>query len=524
MIPKVFVSFSGRDTKVIARLLIALNRYRVSVWDYTREGTRIPFGANISDYCKLQIEEAQYFFAFISCNTVSSEFGGYAQEETRHALQLRKTSRSDLVIVPVVDSSAPFPTICPPYDQLSGVLRLEFDSSLDTSIDNVVRTFCVETVGIDAVPTFHADPRIRFIEHFRLEYRDFEATHKGSGPEYLSRAGEIRLDQLTEEFSEVASRPKADWDEALTVIQEIHRTLKKRNLAEEFYFLHPMRGLCYFELGDYSRAMSAFDAAIAHKKADAHAFAGRALVAARIGNQEAALRDLVRAESFAGVVIPWEIRFNITCLLLASEQPVELDEVLLRVNADLLELDDWAKFKTMLGVYYFRRNALVEAETVLRAVVDRKVEGRVIADDNAVAWYAEVLSSRGKSGLAAQMLVCEASERNSPDLLYRAAYLYLDMKRVRKALEVFESLCKGTPVMKIQYLVGYMRLLRKVGELRKCILISEKIVAIIEERTSMNAEDHFYLGYCHYIRGNTELAGYEHKLGRSFSQTPFDQL
>ena len=151
-VPKVFISFSGRDTKIISRLLIALNRYRLCVWDYTREGTRIPFGADITAYCRLQIEEAQYFFAFISQNTVSRELGGYAREETRYALQLRETFRPDLVIVPVCDTSEPAPLVSPPpYDQLSGFLRLEFDGSSDTSIEDEVRRFCVETAGIDAV-------------------------------------------------------------------------------------------------------------------------------------------------------------------------------------------------------------------------------------------------------------------------------------------------------------------------------------------------------------------------------------
>ena len=522
-VPKVFISFSGRDTKIISRLLIALNRYRLCVWDYTREGTRIPFGADITAYCRLQIEEAQYFFAFISQNTVSRELGGYAREETRYALQLRETFRPDLVIVPVCDTSEPAPLVSPPpYDQLSGFLRLEFDGSSDTSIEDEVRRFCVETAGIDAVPVFQVDPRIRLIEHFRREYRDFEEAHPRDQHGGLSRADQIQLERLTLDFSEVASGRNPDWQDALAVIQEISRNLRRRNLEQEFYFLVPMRGLCYFELGDYTRAKSEFDLAVAHKRADAHAFAGRALVAARMGNQEEALKDLLRAESCSGPAIPWEIRFNIACLLLASEQPVALDSVLLRVDAELLELDDWVKFKTMLGVYHLRRNAFAEAENVLRTVVDRKVGGLSIADENAVVWYAEVLKRIGLAERAAGRLVCEARIHNSPDLLYRAAYLYLEINKVGEALKVFESLYEDTS--NVKYMVGYMRLLRKLGRFRRCALVCEKIISIMEDRTTMNAEDHFYLGFCHHIRGNAALANHEHKLGRSFSETPYHEL
>ena len=520
----VFVSFSGRDTGVIRRLLAALNRYPLTVWDYSREGYRIPFGEQISDYCKTRIEEAHYFLAFISSNTVSQDFGGYAQEETRHALQVSRSTRRDLVIVPVVDTSEPFPPLNAPYDELSGRLRLEFDGRCDESIEEATRAFCVETLHLDPVPTFRVDPRIRLIEHFRSEYRDFEHQY-GDGHERMPPRGEyVRLDRLIEQFSETTSGSKPNWEEALSILQEISRTLRKYHLEEELYFILPMRGLCYYELGDFARAKSSFDSAILHKKADAHAFAGRALVEARLGQSEDALKDLLNAESCTGPAIPWEIRFNIACLLLASEQPVDLDDELLLVNPELLEPEDWVKFRTLHAVYLFKRGSVADAEAILRSVLERRVDGVSIADDNAVIWYAEVLGAEGHVELAADKLSFEATARNNPDLQYRAAYTYLEGNKLNKALQAFESLCTVTRFDNVKYMIGYIRLLKTVGNLERCLELCRRVIEVAQNRTNITFEDHYYLGLCHHILGNAQLSEYEFALGKSFAKTPYYQL
>lgn len=521
---KLFVSFSEQDALSVGKLLSALRKQNLTVWDYTLEGDRIGHGEVILEACKRQIGSADYFLAFVSVHTCCDSWT-YAQEETSYAVMLRDRGEKP-IIVPVVDISMPVPRLSGPYVHLAGILRLEFDGRSQLSADEAVRRLCTETLQVDYIPQFKIDPRIRLIQQFRGEYRAFETAEvSADSARNLPKPDYHRLDRLMEEFSEEASQSDPDWQEALTIVSEALRIIRKNKIENNFYFPLVMRGICEYELGDYSSAKRTFNRASEHPRADGHAISGLALICWSQHEYASALELLGTAAAQYGDAVPWEIRFNMICIALANEGQISVDPDLLKVNPDLLEVDDWVKYKTLLGAYYVKSGQYLKAREELSPVIERRVEGNSVATESALSWYAECLMKLGQGRRAVRMLVDEADSRGDGELYYRAAHLCIELNDLEKSAWIYEILCSNEKFNKLKYYLGYARVLYHLGRHEDMRAVCWKLLSRARNLTTITPEDHFNIGFAHYLLCDFDRARYEHEMaGKGFLNISYSDL
>lgn len=520
---KLFVSFTGDDTPAISRLLSALRKQNLTVWDYTLEGERIAPGDSISEVCRRRIDEAEYFLAFLSSNTFSPQRGRYAQQETRYALQRATSDGSNGLphLVPVLDLSSPLPNLPDPYIQLSDLLRLEFDGTSQPSADEAVRRFCKETLGIDYVLPIKVDPRIRLIEYFWQEWQDFQVSEERNR---LSRSDYFQLDKSMQKFSKEVSQQQPNWEKALITVSAALQLVEDNDVEQFFYFPVVMKGLCQFESGNLEAACRTFELAAQHPRADGNAWAGVALVHWSQHNYAEALSDLQKAAQLYGDSVPWELRFNMICALLAEGCKISLDDQLIEVDPDQLEPEDWVKYKTLKGVYYFQTGRYSKARDELAQVLTRVVDGKSLADENAVIWYSECLCALGQLSAAVRVLMDEAKGRHSGNLYYLAAHLKIELGDLEGSARVFETLCSDPQLVTIKYLVGYARLLKLLGRLDEMRAVCRRALEMVQRLSSYSEEDHFNIGFAHYLLGDYSVADYERGLSGTFRDKSYATL
>ncbi len=514
----IFVSFSGRDSMSVQKLLSALQRQNLTYWDYSREGEQIPPGSDIAQECTRRIDAASHFLAVMSAHTCSADYGYHPQRETLYAIA-RRRDKSVPVIVPVVDTSSPFPEIVGPYKELNGLLRLSFDGTSQESVDRAVRKFCIETMGIDYSPSFPIDPRIRLIERFREEFKNFERS-PAANPHFL-RADYILLDDLMQQFSKDVSGERPEWKKALTRIGFAIDMIETHGLQREFYFPPIMRGLCEYELGRYDEAAETFTTATRHSRADVHAYAGLALIAWRNQDYASALRHLHSAERHSSGAMPWELQFNIVCAALASEEPVVFNDDLLKVDSSRLTPEDRIKYETLVGVYYCKTGRYQDAKTRLSGVVRRSQDDPSLADESAIIWLAECMVKLSEYRQAIRLLVSEGKLRVSGELYYRAARISVDhLGDISGACRLYESIYNDPHLISLKYALEYARTLAASGRAEHKA-VCNRVLALARAKSGLNAEEHFYVGFAYYLLGNRALAEYEHDQGRQFATIPY---
>ena len=502
-----FVSFSGRDSNVAQKLLSALQRQGIDVWDYSREGDAIAPGADIGSECRRRIDHAQYFLAVITASSCSREHGYYPQLETCYALQRRDQTGGAPVIVPVIDTRNPAPEMTGPYRQLAGVLRLSMDSSAQESVDEAVRRFCIDTVRAGCRPSFPIDPRIRLIEGFRAEYEEFERRH--SAEQLFSRAEYATLIRSMEQFSRAVSLQPPQWKKALIPIGNALSIIEEHHCEAEFYFPLVMQGLCELELGRLDDAAESFSRADRHDRAhsDAHAMTGLALVSWRRHDYGSALEHLRRAEERCSERVPWELRFNIMCAALAANRPLRFSEELLKVDRTLLTPEDDAKYTTILGIHLLQEGRYHEAKRELIRAVARS---DALGDNGPITWLADCMVRLGESRAAVDLLAAQAARRQSGDLYYRAARIRVEMGDLDGAAELYETIATRPRLRAPKHLIEYARVLKVLGRTARMRAVCETLAGDVLSQAVTTPEDRFLSRFAWFLLGKRELSASEH--------------
>jgi tetratricopeptide (TPR) repeat protein len=520
--PAVFVSFSGSDARSSRKLISALERQECNVWDYSQDGEDIPPGAEIAQECLRRIDASDYFLAVLSDSTFDHTTGRYPRLETDYAIQ-RLSATGRPVIVPVVDTRLPM-TLQPPapYNRLGGLLRLEFDSGSQASVDEAVRRFCTRTLGVAYTPAFRLDPRIRLIDRFRNEYEAIEA-HSASvsgmrGRDYSA------LERCMEEFTEEVSSDCPDWKEALIILGEAFRILRKNGLEGHFYFMLIMRGMCELELQQYTNARISFETAINHERVDAHAFVGLTQCEWRIGSYHAALQHLRQATVRFGGNVPWELQFNIAAAAYACGELIDLSAELLAVNPEELQFEDWSKYTLLKALYYRSTGRTTNQIAALAEVLTQHRDRGCAPPEEAVVMLSETLFELGDDREALETLVRHAEQWKSGDLYHRAARMALERHGPEEARGLYDAFLANPDLATIKYLLGYARVLSLLGLETETRSACNRLFSLASTMSIVTPEDHFYIGFAHYLCGNFELAEYERTLARAFTRSRYEEL
>jgi tetratricopeptide (TPR) repeat protein len=516
----VFVSFSGRDSSFAQKLLSAFQRQDLEVWDYSREGERIAPGAGIDEECRRRIDAAAYFIALLTDSSCSVQHGYYPQLETSYALARRRDTGKP-VVVPVINSRCELPELVGPYRELEGILRLAMDAGSQGSVDDAVRRFCVDTAGIPYRPPFPVDPRIRLIEAFRSEYEAFERKYAGTA--LFSRADYAALTRAMEQFSQAVGAQPPHWKRALVVIGHALNIIEEQSCEADFYFPLVMQGLCEYELGRDQDAAESFVKADRHPRAmsDGHALAGLALIAWRNEDYGAALQHLRTAEQRSSAAVAWELRFNIICAALATGQPLEFSDDLLRVDRSLLTPEDICKYSTLMGVHLLHQRRYREAKSELLHALQYLDDS---SDHSPITWLAECMDHLGETRAALQLLASLGAARKSGELMYRAARLALELADVDITLELYETISADPNLAAPKYLIEYARVLHVLNRTRRMRAICEAAIELLRTKAVVEAEDHFYMGFAYYLLGKHELSVHERAMAKEYGALDYSSL
>src|SRR5688572_15535686 len=124
---RLFVSFSTRDQAAVQMLFSALSAQHVGVWDYSREGERLPAGQPVAESLAAKIALCDYFLAVVSASSTDERLGRYSEFEVRSALDAGLLGRHRVLPLLLVASRPA--RWRGSYEELESLLHIELNPS-----------------------------------------------------------------------------------------------------------------------------------------------------------------------------------------------------------------------------------------------------------------------------------------------------------------------------------------------------------------------------------------------------------
>jgi tetratricopeptide (TPR) repeat protein len=496
---KIFVSFSSKDEDTIRMLFSALAVQHVDVWDYSREGEKLPLAHALEESLAGKIKSCDYFLAVVSASSTNALLGRNTEFEVRSALEAGLSKRGKLL--PLLLVTSPPAEWRGAYKELEGLLRVELNPSDQRQFDDAIRRIC-EYLSVPYVPPILNDPRVFFSRRFQQEMN----SQKVTPAEYVDLMNIIIgcAEKVTQN----------EWEEAGRLISLFLTLSVFKVPGVQFYYPQIIRGVCELQAGHFETAERAFAQATEHPLHDENSFGGLGhayFYQHRYSDALAAFRKALELQPSDK-----SIKFNIVGALLhagASVGGVTLPDILDRME---LSSEDRVKFDKMEGI------ALLEQGEYENAIkVFERMANRAQLDAASAIYYSRALEACGRVDEATDILRREATLQDDLNLYHHLADAYLKADMILEGLYVYEDILCRPGCCTRKYLVEYARILKAVDGLMNRMKMQEVCGRVLDPKnfddSPPTAEDFYYMGFANYLLGNHELAHYDYqRSGRLF--------
>lgn len=496
---KLFVSFSSRDQNAVRMLFSSLTVQHVDVWDYSREGEKLPLAQPVEESLAEKIRLCDYFLAVVSASSTDALLGRYTEFEVQSAIGAGLLERCRLL--PILLVTSPPAEWRGAYKGLEGLLRVELNPADQRQFDDAIRRIC-EYLSVPYVPPILNDPRVFFSRRFQQEMN----SQKVTPAEYVDL-----MNIIIGSAEKVAQN---QWEEAGRLIS-LFLTLAAFKLpGVRFYYPQIIKGVCELQAGRFETAERTFAQATEHPMHDENSFGGLGhayFYQHRYDEALAAFRkalDLQPADK--------SIEFNIMGALLhaaAHVGGVNLPDTLDRAE---LPPEDRIKVDKMKGIALIGRGEYEDAVEVFELIANRAQ-----LDAASAIYYARALEACGRVNDAIALLRSEATRQDDLNLYHHLADAYLRVGIIREGLRVYKDRLCRPGCRTRQYLVEYARILNAVDGVMNGVKMREVCGQVLDQKifgdSPPTAEDFYYMGFANYLLGNHELARYDYeRSGRLF--------
>jgi len=490
---KLFVSFSSRDQAAVRMLFSALAVQRVEVWDYSREGEKLPLAQPVEESLAEKIRRCDYFLAIVSASSTDDLLGRYTDFEVKNAIDAGMSKRGRLL--PLLLVTSPPAEWRGAYKGLKELLRVELNPSDQRQFDEAVRRIC-EYLSVPYTSPILNDPRVFFSRRFQQEMNGQKVTP----------ADYVDLMNIIIGCAQRVTRN--EWEEAWELISLFLKLADFRLLGVSFYYPQIIKGVCELQTERFEAAEQTFAQATDHPLHDENSFGGLGHSYFYQYRYDEALEAFKKALGLQPA--DKMIEFNIEATLLHTGVPI--GEVTLPDALDSAELtpDDYLKIGKIKGIALIRLGKYEDAAKVFESIASRTQ-----LDAASAIYYSRAMQACGRLKEAIVLLCHEAIRQEDVNLYHHLADAYLKAHMIREGLQVYHNKLCSPACRTRQYLVECARILHAVDGVKNEEKVREICGQVLDSKnfsdSPPSAVDFYYMGFANYLLGNYELARYDHE-------------
>lgn len=321
---QVFVSYSGRsrpDKDFAVRLLTRLKALGVDVWVYEERGSEVPVGAEINDYCRKQIRQADVFVAVVSESSLESPA---TRLEVAYALAVFGPGRIFQISTTLQDSTC-WPE---PYQALAPYKRADASAGRVIDLERCIEDLCAR-VEAEYSPPIDGAPRLPLVHRLTQEMRQAKPTDKTYEVGGFRHLQQIAMDAAS-------AYGEGRLEHVCSALDALEFELGRTYAGQSFYYPKLIKGVMRLELSgrraEYlDQARELFEELLHDSnltdKIDENLYAALAVAAIKRGAFAEAIGHYRQAERVVharGQVDP-DIIHNLVVAGLAHEGAVDVD-------------------------------------------------------------------------------------------------------------------------------------------------------------------------------------------------------
>jgi tetratricopeptide (TPR) repeat protein len=512
--PKVFISFSQKDSKEVRTLHFELEQQGVDVWDYSKRGEGLPLGKPLDLSLKKRIDSSDYFIAVITPNSVSSEIAPYCRFEVLYALSTEKLPQDKILPIMLTGPDGSWQGGLELDARLESIMRFEINSFKNDDFERRLEAIC-EWLSIKYVPSALRRKKAFFAKAFLKEADSVELRHT----DFV-----VLMDIMN---SCAVSVERGDWQ---TAKEKADLFLKwARHTAPDVDFYYPLivRGVCELELNKPETAKETFLNAISderHKNNPLYGlgFAGLGHTLFTTGQYDEALSAFQDAARF--MKDDKYLLANQLDSMIQSGSNLWDDTVLDDLDLAEFPKEYHSQFLRIRGAAKYEKGKFVEAAQIFDSIGLDKL------DETSAIYYAMTLHKSGAEESALDVILRATERIKSADIYHYLAYCYFRCGRLDKTFSVYEDILCNPDLpdnWTRQYFMEYARLLKNTEDKSyddAIQFLCEKVLDFDLLSFPRSREDFFYLGYANYLLGRTAEARLDYERSAGFSEYFYDQI
>lgn len=500
---RVFISFSSKDIDAVRRVFYRLKSQNINIWDYSQKGQEIPWGREIPEYLKQQIESSDFLIAIVSENSANPNISPYCHLEIEYGISQNFHTQGR--ILPLVLSNKQPKMWERSYASLKKLRYFEIDTEESNRFEATIAQIC-RFLNVSYISPFIAHARLPFAEKFQKEIKKWELT--------VAQHEELML--IVDAFS----RQYKDNDfinAEKTIIYFLDSCQYKLPDLQPYYPLVVM-GVCQLHLGKFLEAEETFLEAIDHPKLDENAYGGLGQVYFRQRRFREALYAFEKALELCPAHLNREIKFNKLGALIELDQDIADISFLDSFKVSELGIDEWIKLYNMKGIAYFKRNEWKSALKIFEFMHKEDKYNYV-----SVIYQFLAMQRLDKGDAALKILERETDKLHESILYHYLAHTYWKNHRIQEAISIYKNYLLALNPNSRQYNLELAQLIRNI-DYNEMTSICKKVLNPKYFPLPKSKKDFYYDGFANYLLGEKQRARYDFERSREFSHTYYDNL
>lgn len=484
---KTFVSFSTKDHLFVRHLLARLHVLNLRPWDYSLEGSELPFGRPINPSLEERINESGRFIVIVSNSSTAAP---YCQFEVARAVELYK--QKPIQIAPLVDGNW-----CDPGKRWPGTFaglrqlnlrysKIDIDRPLDA--EAALQHICQEA-NERYQPPAEDTPHFPFMTRLYRELLE-------AAPGRIEKGNSIyrRLFDAQVEFNAAVKRE--DYEEAFRKIKFIDVTLQQEFPNVRFYYPIIAKGVCQTQLKKLSEALETFGSLENHPLRDSNWSGAMGYVYGCQGRYEEA------AKAYSEVWL--KNRTDIAALhgaainALFAGIKISYDDLCASIACCKSDDPDRQKISEMKGLALLMEGRHSEAADFFGEIAcDSKSQLGPI-----IQWSEAFVRSNRASEALAMLELFYVRFGDSVSFLEQIARIHRILHNPNQYIGIMDQLAVLEP-NECKHVMRKALALSKLGRLDETRDLSRSVTLVKSPSTE---SDWYYQGMAYYLLGNASLA------------------
>ena len=501
--PRVFVSFSHKDSDFIQRLFDRLRAQPLELWDYSQESQEIPGGSNVLRSLQKRIDNCDVFLPVVSPHSFES---GYARMEVEHALDRARTEELRLIPLVLIPCPKDWPA---PYEDLQAIESYHIQTAasgpeewkeLRRSVEEALRRLC-RVLRIAYRPLPIEDPRLPFLLKFDQELK--EAQKQGNSFQHEKHQIDI-FGRLGAARTETGDALRIGYySEALKAINYFIAICEYEIPKHSFYYSYIVKGICLVSSGQFLPALDLLRPMLQHAGCDENLFGLLGYIKQQQGAYHEAL-DFYRQSVDRDPRDP-AAHHGLLLSAMCSDTPLDIDACLRRIETGNIALpQDRYKVRSLKAYVYAQAGRTSEAIHVYEEML---MDGNV--DAGLLVNMAHCLRDAGETQRALTLLQRYQGQFELDDIfLHHLGSLYFQMGELQQARQCLERLIIDFPRQR-QYMIDTAQVRWENGDRAGARELAARILDRTQFGLPVSANDFFCDGFAHWLLGNPALADYD---------------